>query len=136
MYNRYIPKGTGYTRVVVEERERANTSGPSSGQPSRSQTGGKASRSGQSSHGQGQEWFQNLTGPLRFLGREDKNAGVAGILNALHLDDLDSGDILLLLIMLFLFLEGDNIELVITLGLMLLLGLGDEKKESELGQNE
>ena len=35
----------------------------------------------------------------------------------------DTGDILLVLIILFLFLEGDNLEVVITLGLMLLLGL-------------
>ena len=39
---------------------------------------------------------------------------------------LDSGDILLVLIILFLFLEGDNLELVITLGLMLLLGFIDD----------
>ena len=36
---------------------------------------------------------------------------------------LDTGDVLLLLILLFLFLEGDDMELVITLGLLLLLGL-------------
>lgn len=74
-----------------------------------------------------QDIFKNLTGPLNFLGGEDKNAGIAGILKSLHLEDLDSGDILLLLIILLLFLEGDNMELVITLGLMLLLGLGEEK---------
>ena len=41
-------------------------------------------------------------------------------------ETLDTGDILLVLIILFLFLEGDNLELVITLGLMLLLGLNDD----------
>lgn len=75
--------------------------------------------------------FQNLTASLGFLGGKDKNAGMAGILKSLHLEDLDSGDILLLLIILFVFLEGDNIELVITLGLMLLLGLGEEKKDTQ-----
>ena len=45
------------------------------------------------------------------------------------LENIDTGDILLVLILLFLFLEWDNLELVITLGLMLLLGLGgDEEK--------
>ena len=45
------------------------------------------------------------------------------------LENIDTGDILLVLILLFLFLEGDNLELVITLGLMLLLDLGgDEEK--------
>ena len=38
-------------------------------------------------------------------------------------DRLDTGDVLLLLILLFLFLEGDDTELLITLGLLLLLGL-------------
>lgn len=38
---------------------------------------------------------------------------------------LDTGDILLVLIILFLFLEGDNLELVITLGLMILFGFND-----------
>lgn len=54
--------------------------------------------------------------------KEDKK-GLASILKGLKLDGLDTGDILLLLILLFLFLEGDDMELIITLGLMLLLGL-------------
>ena len=58
-----------------------------------------------------------------------KNAGMAGILKGIGLDDLDSGDILLLLIILLIFLEGDNTELVIALGIMLLLGGGDDQKE-------
>ena len=46
------------------------------------------------------------------------------------LENFDTGDILLVLIILFLYLEGDNLELVITLGLMLLLGLGDDEAHS------
>ena len=42
------------------------------------------------------------------------------------LGGFDTGDILLVLIILFLLVEGDDLELVITLGLMLLLGLGDD----------
>ena len=58
----------------------------------------------------------------------DKNAtaeaeGLGGLLAGLKLDALDTGDVLLLLILLFLFLEGDDMELIITLGLLLLLGL-------------
>lgn len=49
-----------------------------------------------------------------------------GVLGHFSLEKLDTGDILLVLIILFLYLEGDNLELVITLGLMLLLGLGDD----------
>ena len=39
---------------------------------------------------------------------------------------IDTGDILLVLILLFLLLEGDNLELVITLGLLLLFGFKED----------
>ncbi len=59
--------------------------------------------------------------------REDapkgEKKGLSSVLKALKLEDLDTGDVLLLLILLFLFLEGDDMELIITLGLLLLLGL-------------
>lgn len=51
---------------------------------------------------------------------------LTGISNHLKLEHFDTGDILLILIILFLFLEGDNLELIITLGLMLLLGLSED----------
>ena len=54
---------------------------------------------------------------------EKKSGGLTKLLKGLKLDGLDTGDVLLLLILLFLFLEGDDMELVITLGLLLLLGL-------------
>lgn len=49
--------------------------------------------------------------------------GLQGLLKSLKLEDLDTGDALLLLILLFLFLDDreDNLELLITLGLMLIL---------------
>ena len=49
--------------------------------------------------------------------------GLGGLLKSLKLEELDTGDVLLLLILLFLFLDDreDNLELLITLGLMLLL---------------
>ena len=50
-----------------------------------------------------------------------------GVRRHFSLENFDTGDILLVLIILFLYLEGDNLELVITLGLMLLLGLGDDE---------
>ena len=133
MYNRYIPGTGGYTRVTVQEQEEqaSRTGGrersASVGQPHSGHRPPDRPRPG----GNPQDVFKRLYAPLSFLGGEDKNAGIAGILKSLHLEDLDSGDILLLLIILFVFLEGDNIELVITLGLMLLLGLGDERKEDQ-----
>ena len=53
-----------------------------------------------------------------------------GLRKHISLENFDTGDILLVLIILFLYLEGDNLELVITLGLMLLLGLGDDEPQS------
>lgn len=52
-----------------------------------------------------------------------KKEGLAGLLKGLNLEELDTGDVLLLLILLFLFLDDreNNLELLITLGLMLIL---------------
>lgn len=129
MYNRYVPSAGGYTRVVVDEERQgaAHVKREEHSAPKRHTQGTGGARPG----GGRQDFFKTLSAPLSFLGAEDKNAGIAGILKSLHLEDLDSGDILLLLIILFIFLEGDNIELVITLGLMLLLGLGEDKKENQ-----
>lgn len=66
---------------------------------------------------------------------KDVTSGLSKILDGVKqhfsLEKFDTGDILLVLIILFLYLEdGDNLELVITLGLLLLLGLdGDKGKE-------
>lgn len=130
MYNRYIPGANGHTRIAVEEDSpRQQRTGEQTTRQQQSQS--RQQNKGHSAQGPRipQDLFKNLTGVLNFSGGEDKNAGIAGILKSLHLDDLDSGDILLLLIILLLFLEGDNLELVITLGLMLLLGLGENQKE-------
>lgn len=50
---------------------------------------------------------------------------LGNVVKQFSVDSFDTGDILLVLIILFLFLEGDNLEVVITLGLMLLFGLND-----------
>ena len=50
---------------------------------------------------------------------------LGGITSQFCVANIDLGDVLLMLIILLLFLEGDNLELVITLGLMILLGLND-----------
>jgi hypothetical protein len=52
---------------------------------------------------------------------------LSSLLKTLKLDNIDSGDLLLLLIILFLLVEGDDLELVIALGLVLLMGLGEGK---------
>ncbi len=109
MYNRYIPEDVSYTPV-----------GPPSPEPPRVPRAGSGSRP-----------------PLRFpdflSGGENLMGGGAGstlsaLLKSCHLDGVDTGDILLLLIMLYLLVEGDDLELVIALGLTLLMGLGEDKE--------
>ena len=64
-----------------------------------------------------------------FSGKD--RGGLSGLLKTLHLENIDPGDVLLLLIVLYLLVEGDDLELVIALGLVLIMGLGDEKKEPQ-----
>lgn len=64
-------------------------------------------------------------------GKEKEDAGtLAGILRLFGLEQIDGGDVLLLLILLFLAREGDDLEMLITLGLALLMGGG--KKDGQM----
>lgn len=120
MYNRYIPSGTGYVRVS----EPMPQDPPQKQPPPRT----NPPHEEQNSHIPHRDPISSL---LSGLTGKKKNAGISGILDAFKLNDLDTGDILLLLILLFLFREGDDLELVITLGLILLLGLGDKEPHGE-----
>ena len=108
MYNRYIPKDAPYEAVSKP------------------------------SHSSG--FAQNRTETRRPPPPSSKGAnpldgiigGLGGLLKQIHFDRLDSGDLLLILILIFLFLEReDNLELVITLGLLLVLGLFNEEDDSK-----
>lgn len=129
MYNRYIPNGTSYTRVVEQDHEphreapspRPATAAP---EPPKAPPSEPAHQSPRQSRSHPSDLLSSLLSG--FTGSK-KNAGLAGILEKFKLDDIDTGDILLILILLFLFRDGDDIELVITLGLLLLLGLGDKE---------
>lgn len=108
MYNRYIPDSTRYEQI--SEPHHASNARKSAQRPPPPPTKG--------------------ANPL-----EGIVGGLGGLLKKFHLDKLDSGDILLVLILLFLFLEReDNLELVITLGLLLVFGLlgndGDDEAQS------
>ena len=101
MYNRYIRQEDGsYTKIPEEEPSR-NPPPPRPDPP----PGGTG----------------NFDPPPPFSGGD----GVAGylrrILDHLHLDRIDSGDLLLLGLLYFLFREKADEELLIALGLLLIL---------------
>lgn len=109
MYNRYIPEDVSYTPIEPPPEPPCGPA-PESGRPSfRDFLSGKEGLSG-------------------LLGAREGNS-LSGLLKSLHLDNIDAGDILLLLILLYLLVEGDDLELVIALGLTLLMGLGDDKEK-------
>ena len=115
MYNRYIPQGGTYTRVRIEDDPPPPVRQPES--PAPPPPAGAAGQKGRA--------LPELSSLL--FGRGEQGGGVSGLLKALKLDDLDSGDVLLLLIVLFLLVEGDDLELVIALGLVLIMGLNGDK---------
>lgn len=100
MYNRYIPRAGGYERVTVEEDRNRDGERRQDRRPP--PTGGPAG----GGHG----------------------AWLTGLLKSLGLEELDRGDILLLLILLLLLTDGDDLEPVITLGLLLLFSLGGRER--------
>ena len=126
MYNRYIPNGASYTRVRVEEPVGSSPGATQAKEPHQ-----KARPGDQRFQHTGRPGPSGTTGFSlpSFLTGEGGSGGLGGLLKALKLEDLDSGDLLLLLIVLLLLWEGDDLELVIALGLVLILGLGDEEME-------
>lgn len=125
MYNRYIPNGTAYTRVLEDD-------GPPLAPPVPPVLPGQEpSVFGDAPpepdpvppEEPGGQTVPPQTPPPDPPPQKPKKAGLSGLLKGLKLEDLDTGDLLLLLILLFLFLEGDDTELLITLGLLLVLGL-------------
>ena len=107
MYNRYIPNGASYSRIVEEEAPTLHPEQTSAGAA---------------------EHSPEPPGDSCASETQERTGGLSSLLKKLKLEDLDTGDLLLLLILLFLFLEGDDLELVITLGLLLIMGLGKEKE--------
>lgn len=116
MYNRYIPNGAAYRRITEEDfspppRPRGQSTAQATSVPVRDKE-------------------KHLSDSERPSGApEPPRAFLSGIphltdlLKKLDLKDVDTGDVLLLLILLLLFLDGSDTELLITLGLVLLLGL-------------
>lgn len=108
MYNRYIRNDQGvYTRIPQEEGPPPGTSPPPGG-------GGEHAPPGQNRRPpppppEGGPRSDGLTGFLQHL------------LDQLHLDHVDTGDLLLLVLLFFLFREDADEELLVALGLLLIL---------------
>ena len=113
MYNRYIPQDSSYSPIREKTEDSSNSE-------SRKKQGGTERESIIPPLGRG-----SLT--RLFQSRDGK--GLTNLLKSLRLEDVDTGDILLLLILLYLLVEGDDLELVIALGLALLMGLGEKETE-------
>ena len=126
MYNRYIPNGASYTRVTVDEPVESSPGASQAREPHQKARPGdqRSQHTGRPRPG-GPAGFSLPS----FLTGEGGSGGLGGLLKALKMEDLDSGDLLLLLIVLLLLWEGDDLELVIALGLVLILGLGDKETE-------
>lgn len=133
MYNRYIPADASYTQVreptpPEEKRPRAEGKPAPERRPSPPQRnsrgkGGTAPGFRPTAFPGGMDGLSSL-----FSGKD--RGGLSSLLKSLHMENIDPGDILLLLIVLYLLVEGDDLELVIALGLVLIMGLGEEKKET------
>lgn len=116
MYNRYIRNDNGnYTRIPQEERPQQPRHPPPKADPpphpdsqQRPPPPPPPQLSSPPSGGNGR-WSDGLTGFLRH------------ILDQLHLDHVDTGDLLLLVLLFFLFREDADEELLVALGLLLIL---------------
>lgn len=111
MYNRYIPQDEHYDWVRAESTQ--------------DHPQGKVSQPHKIVFPpflNGQEGLSALFSP------KEGKGGLAGLFKTLHLENLDTGDVLLLLIILYLLVEGDDLDLVIALGLVLIMGLGEDKE--------
>lgn len=114
MYNRYIRNDSGtYTRIPQEETtQRTPPKKPATDAPPR-----KESHTPPPHHedakphcsGTTKRASDGLTGILRHM------------LDQLHLDHVDTGDLLLLALLFFLFREDADEELLVALGLLLIL---------------
>lgn len=156
MYNRYIPDDASYSPVeefhnsqAREGPQQETQNQPSSGQFQRptgpySSPGPCQPQGQQNPFGMGgfklPSFLNGKDGLSSLLSGKDglgslfsgkERGGLSGLLKTLKLDDIDTGDILLLLIILYLLVEGDDLELVIALGLVLIMGFGDSEKGEE-----
>ena len=121
MYNRYIRNDAGqYERIPVQDAPPPPHRPPGGPPPPEPDFGpGTSSEPGGFPPPDfGQQGWQNYAPPPPGTG---KKGILSGILDKLNLKDVDTGDLLLLLLILLLFREGEDDELLIALGLLLIL---------------
>ena len=144
MYNRYIRNDQGtYTRVTAEEpgtpRPAATAGGGPAGNPMNGPGNGPhGSSMGGPENGPGgpppqpsifppppppptSEWKLPFGLTMPGKGTEGVSAMLRKLLDKFHLDNVDTGDLLLLIMLFFLFKEDADEELMIALGLLLIL---------------
>ena len=117
MYNRYVRNDNGsYSRIPQEEKQ-------SNIPPSPPQTQKEKGEAEKGTHTKQSASFQSIPPP-----QEKKSQikdGLTGILrhvlDQLHLDQVDTGDLLLLILLFFLYREDADEELLVSLGLLLIL---------------
>lgn len=113
MYNRYIRNDSGtYTRIPQEESQRTPPKKPVMDPPPRKETHPPPPH-----HEEAKPHCSGTAGRI--------TDGLTGILqhmlDQLHLDHVDTGDLLLLGLLFFLFREDADEELLVALGLLLIL---------------
>ena len=127
MYNRYVRNDNGtYTRIPEESQappptgrethahhEYAPSPPPDDGSPGTAEPGRHQSRSS----GDPPPPPSSPGGPFS----DGLNSFLRHILDQLHLDHVDTGDLLLLILLFFLFREDADEELLVALGLLLIL---------------
>jgi hypothetical protein len=112
MYNRYIraPDG-GYTRVPQHDDEPPRSQAPPHPEPPPHAPPPPHDTS-----------FHGPPPPRDAPHEEEKESDfISRLLGKLHLDDIDSGDLLVLLLLFFLFRQDADEELLVALGLLLIL---------------
>lgn len=144
MYNRYIRNDQGtYTRVTAEEPSTPRPAATVGGGPAGNPMNGPGndfhgSSIGGPENGPGgpppqpsifppppppptSEWKLPFGLTMPGKGTEGVSAMLRKLLDKFHLDNVDTGDLLLLIMLFFLFKEDADEELMIALGLLLIL---------------
>ena len=110
MYNRYVRNDEGVYRRINSEPTQASPRHPTQEKPECERPDDPCRSAPPPGH---------ASSPLG--GLFGKDSLLSGVLGKLKLDEIDTGDLLLLVILFLLFWDGEDEELLIALGLLLIL---------------